>query len=149
MSFEYSETFGARIRQFLRELFGSRYAAHLEEEIMRIRQDHDRTLHDRDLQISALREEKQLLQSKIVVYENTVMAHSSRMGAEVISSQKPTPTKPNFSFADIPPTKSRWEQFQDNYYAQQAKEIEADQASSLANKVEPAVRNFAGEQGAG
>jgi hypothetical protein len=142
----YEETFGALIRQFFQELFGSRLTAHLEEEIMRLRQDHDRALLDRDTLISALREEKQLLMSKITAYEFAVLPRTSRAGAEVIAYQKPALPKPDFKAVDLPPTKSKWEQFQDNYYAEDAKAVAAEEA---AKKVEPAVRNFAGEQGAG
>ena len=125
---EYVETFGARIRQFFQELFGSRLTAHLEEEIMCLRQDHDRALLDRDTLISALREEKQLLQSKITAYEFAVLPRTSRAGAEVIAYQKPVSPKPDFKTVDLPPTRSRWQSFQDNYYAQQETEIAAEKA---------------------
>ena len=131
MPFEYSETFGARIRQFLQELFGSRYTQHLEDEITRIRNDHDRTLHDRDVQIASQREEIARLNSKIVTYENTVMPRSSREGSEYIKAQKPV--KPNFSFVDIPPTKSKWEVYQESYYkAEEA--AEKEKAASAVSK---------------
>jgi hypothetical protein len=128
----YEETYGARIRQFIQELFGSRLTAHLEDEITRLRNDHDRALQDRDTQIAVLREEKQLLMSKITAYEFAVLPRTSRAGAEVIAYQKPAPPKPNFSFADLPPTKSKWEQFQENYYAGEAKAIEAEKAAAAA-----------------
>jgi hypothetical protein len=52
------------------------------------------------------------------------------MGAEVVAYQKPK--KPNFSFVDMPPTKSRWEEFQDNYYKEEAKiEEEAAKAAKV------------------
>jgi len=124
--FEYTETFGARIRQFFKELFGSRYVEHLENEIAILRQDHDRTLQDRDHLIAALREEKAMLNSKIVIYENTVMSHSSRMGAEVIAYQKPKPPSPKFNFTSIPPTKSRWQVVQEEHEEQLRKELEAE-----------------------
>jgi hypothetical protein len=124
--FEYTETFGARIRQFFKELFGSRYVEHLENEIAILRQDHDRTLQDRDHLIAALREEKAMLNSKIVIYENTVMSHSSRMGAEVIAYQKPKPPSPKFNFTSIPPTKSRWQVVQEEHEEQMRRELEAE-----------------------
>ena len=134
MPFEYSETFGARIRQFLQELFGSRYTQHLEDEITRIRNDHDRTLHDRDVQIASQREEIARLNSKIVTYENTVMPRSSREGSEYIKAQKPKPAFPS-AFLDLPPTKSKWEQFQDNYYkAEEAAEKEKEKAALAAKE---------------
>ena len=144
----FEETWGATIRHFFRELFGSRYLQHLEEEILRLRNDQDRVLHDRDVVIATLREEKQQLNSKIIVYENTVLAHSSRMGAEVVAYQKPKPPSPKFDFASIPPTKSRWQLIQDQHEAQLAKEL-AEEAKLPKEIEKPATRNFAGEQGAG
>lgn len=126
----FSETFGAHLRQFFRELFGSRLTAHLEEELLRLRNDHNQALHDRDVQIAALREEKAQLNSKIIIYENTVMAHSSKMGAEVVAYSKPEKPKPNFSFVDMPETKSRWQAVQDAHNEQMAKEIAEDNAKA-------------------
>jgi hypothetical protein len=135
-TFEYTETWGAVIRQFLRELFGSRYLEHLEAEILRLRNDHDRALHEKDLVIAELRTEKAQLNGKIITYENTIMNHSSKMGAEIIASQKPKPPSPKFSFADLPPTKSRWQQYQDQYYKEQeeAEKREKVEAATAANK---------------
>ena len=132
MGIEYEETWGALIRQFFRELFGSRYADHLEGEILRLRNDHDRVLHDRDVQIASQREEIARLNTKIIVYENTVMSHSSKMGAEVVAYQKPAPPKPVFNFVDMPQTKSRWQVMQDEHDAQIAKEEAEEQAQKAA-----------------
>jgi hypothetical protein len=123
---EQNETFGARIRQFFRELFGSRLIAQLELDLLRLRTDMDQRLQDKDKIIATLREDIQRQNSKIAVYENTIMPHSSRMGAEVAAYVKPT--KPNFSFTDIGPTKSRWEQVQDAHNAQMAKELAEEAA---------------------
>jgi hypothetical protein len=128
----YEESYGARIRQFIQELFGSRLTAHLESEILRLRNDHDRALHDRDIQISTLKEEKQLLQSKITAYEFAVLPRTSRAGAEVIAYQKPALSKPNFSFADIGQTKSKWEVFQENYYKEEAAKEAAEKSQKEA-----------------
>lgn len=119
----FEETWGAAIRQFLRELFGSRYLQHLEEEILRLRNDQDRVLHDRDVVIATLREEKQQLNTKLIVYENTVLAHSSRMGAEVVAYQKPKPPSPKFDFSSLPPTKSRWQVVQEQHEENLAREL--------------------------
>jgi hypothetical protein len=123
---EHTETFGARIRQFLRELFGSRLTERLELDLLNLRNDMERQLHDRDVLVATLREEKQQLMSKVAKYELAIMPHSSRMGAEVAAYVKPT--KPNFSFTDIGPTKSRWEQVQDAHNAQMAKELAEEAA---------------------
>jgi len=144
----YEETWGAVIRQFFRDLLGSRYMEHLEEELTRLRQDQDRSLHEKDVIIATLREEKQQLNTKLIVYENTVLAHSSRMGAEVVAYQKPKPPSPKFDFSSLPPTKSRWQVVQEQHDTQMAKEL-AEEAKAPKKTEEPATRNFAGEQGAG
>jgi len=121
-----NETFGARIRQFLRELFGSRLIAQLELDLLRLRQDFEDRLQDKDRVIAGLREEKQQLMSKVATYELAIMPHSSRMGAEVVTYQKPI--KPNFSFTEIGPPKSKWEMVQEQHNAQMAKEIAEEEA---------------------
>jgi hypothetical protein len=137
------EPLGKRIRQFFRDLFGSRVTEHLEVALVQLRQDFERRLQDKDVMVSSLREEKAMLMSKITLYELTIMPHASRTGAEVVAYQKPK--KPNFSFVDVPPEKSRWERVQDEHNKQMAEEL----AEEAKKKEEPAVRNFAGEQGAG
>ena len=127
MEIEHQETAGAKIRQFLRELFGSRLIATLELDLLRLRQDFESRLQEKDRIIASLREEKQQLNSKIVVFENTVMPHSSRMGAEVIAYTKPT--KPNFTFIDSGQPKTKWQAYQDEYYKAQAAEIAAEEAA--------------------
>src|SRR5271157_2925311 len=110
------EGLGKRIRQFFRDLFGSRVLEHLEIEKIQLRQDYEQRLQDKDVVIASLREEKALLMSKITVYEMAVMPHASHMGAEVVAYQKPT--KPAFNSVDIPPEKSRWQVVQEKHDAQ-------------------------------
>jgi hypothetical protein len=133
------EPLGKRIRQFFRDLFGSRITEHLEIELIQLRQDFEQRLQDQGLVIAALQEEKALLNAKIIVYENTVMSHSSRMGAEVVAYQKPKPPKPNFSFVDIPPTQSRWEKVQQEHDAKIAQELKEEAAAEEAKKAATAA----------
>jgi hypothetical protein len=70
--------------------------------------------------------------SKVAKYELAIMPHSSRMGAEVAAYVKPT--KPNFSFTDIGPTKSKWEMVQEQHNEQMRKEIEEEKAAAAASK---------------
>jgi hypothetical protein len=130
MDYEYQETLGARIRQFFRELLGSRLAERLELDLIHLRQDFEQRLQDQALLIATLREEKQLLMSKTAVYEMTLMPHASRAGAEVVAYQKPS--KPTFSYAEIPAPKSRWQVVQDQHEEQMRKEIEAESAAAAA-----------------
>jgi hypothetical protein len=123
-----SESLALRIRMFFRDLLGSRMTAHLGEELLRLRTDFEQRLQEKDLIVASLREEKALLMSKVTMYELTIMPHASRVGAEVVAYQKPT--KPSFSFIDIPAPKSRWQMVQDEHDAQMAKEIEEDKVKA-------------------
>lgn len=123
---------GLSIRQFFRDLFGSRFLEHLETSLIQLRQDFDQRLQDKDKEIASLKEEKALLTSKITVYEMTLMPHASRAGAEVVSYNKPK--KPNFEFFDSIQTKSRWQQFQDDYYKEEEAKEAAEKAEKAKNK---------------
>jgi len=127
---EQQESLGKRIRQFFRDLFGSRVSEHLELELLRLRQDYEARLQDKDVMIASLREEKALLMSKITVYEMTIMPHASRTGAEVVAYQKPT--KPNFSFVDLPAPKSRWQQVQEDHEKEMARQEAEEKAAAAA-----------------
>lgn len=122
-------TWGAGVRQFLRDLFGSRLIERLELDLVHLRQDFEQRLQDQALLVATLREEKQLLMSKLAIYEMTLMPHASRAGAEVVAYQKPP--KPNFQFVDLPAPKSKWESFQEQYYKEEA---EKEQAAAAATK---------------
>lgn len=114
---------GAAIRLFFRELFGSRLLATLEVDLLRLRQDYDERLQDKERIISTLREEKAFLTGKIAIYESTLMPLSSRAGAEVVKAARPVkPTFPDFDFNSIPPITTRWNAVQ----AEHEKEIEAE-----------------------
>jgi hypothetical protein len=123
-------TWGAGVRQFFRDLFGSRLVERLELDLVNLRNDFEQRLQDQALLIATLREEKQLLMSKTAVYEMTLMPHASRAGAEVVAYQKPS--KPSFSYAEIPSPKSRWQVVQDLHEEQMRKEIEAESAAAAA-----------------
>ena len=77
---EYTETLGARIRQFLRELFGSRLAERLELDLLNLRSDMERQLQGYEVLVATLREEKQQLMSKVATYELVILPHASRAG---------------------------------------------------------------------
>jgi hypothetical protein len=110
---------------------GSRITAQLELDLLRLRSDFEQRLMEKDVIISGLREEKQLLLSKIAQYETVIMPYASRAGAEVVAYQKPK--KPAFSFVDVPAPKSRWQQVQDDWENQLAEE-EKQKAASAASK---------------
>ena len=131
---DYQFSLGKELRGFFRDLLGSRITDHLETELLRMRQDFEQRLMEKDVIISGLREEKQLLMSKTTMYETTLLPYASRAGAEVVAYQKPT--KPSFSFMDIPAPKSRWQQVQDEHEAQMAKEIAEESKAAPAAAME-------------
>jgi len=117
---------GRDIRQFLVELFGSRLVARLEEDLLRLRTDYEARMRYQDDIIANLREEKAMYLAKITLYESTLLPLSSRAGAEVVKTARPTkPTFPNFDFSDMPPVKTRWQVAQEEH----EKEIEAEIAA--------------------
>ncbi len=126
------ETKGMQIRQFFRDLFGSRLVERLETDLLNLQNSLDRQLHDRDLVIADLRGQKSQLEGKISLLEMAVMPRSTREGAEYIRAQKPALPKPNFSFADIGQTKSKWEVFQENYYKEEAAKEAAEKSQKEA-----------------
>src|ERR1019366_979915 len=139
---EFVETVGARIRQFFRELLGSRIAEHLEVELLHLRQDFEQRLQEKDLLVATLREEKQLLMLKVTAYEFAVMPRTSRAGAEAIAYQQPAKPKPSFEFLDVGLPKSRWQIVQETHDEQMRQELAADAAvasAKSANSVKPAA----------
>ncbi len=133
------ETLGKRIRQFFRDLLGSRVAEHLEVQLLQLREDFEKRLQEKDQVIASLREEKQQLMSKVATYELVILPHSSRVGAEVVAYQKPK--KPSaFSFVDMPREMTRWERVQADHDAQMAKEVAEEEVN---NKGTPALAGAA------
>ena len=139
-------TSGARIRQFLRELFGSRITAQLELDLLRLRQDFEERLQDKERTIATLREDIQRLNSKVTTYELTIMPHASRLGAEVVNQVKSAtcgftgsgPANPTFAFEGLAPTKTKWQMIQDQHDEQMRKEL-AEEAEAAKNKAATAA----------
>lgn len=128
---------GSEIREFFRELFGSRVIQILELQTLQLRQDFEQRLQDKDQVIAELRAERAIMQGRMVIYENTIMPLASRAGAQVVASSTPTILKPNFpasasAFAAQLP-KSRWEIAQEEHYRRQDEE-EAEKAQREAEQ---------------
>lgn len=131
---------GSDIREFFRELFGSRVIANLDVQLIQLRQDFEQRLQDKDQIIAELRAEKALMQGRMSIYENTIMPLASRAGAQVVAASAPKPTKPNFPpnafdfVAQLP--KSRWEIVQDEH----EKALAAEEAEEARKKTEAAQK---------
>lgn len=106
---------GADIRQFFRELFGSRLVERLEEDLLRVRQDFEERLQDKELIITTLRAEKAEMQGKIILYERSIMPTASRAGADIVAQQKPRTPNFGLDFKQPPPVKTRWQAVQEEH----------------------------------
>lgn len=88
------------IREFFQVLFGSRYIQRLELDVLQLRNDFDQRLHDKDVTIADLREQKAQLNAEVVMYR-------LRAGVPVVNAKPKVP-----SFATGPfdtPVKTRWQ----------------------------------------
>ena len=117
---------GAQIRSFLRGLFGSRLTDHMEVELMRLRNDYEGRLQDRERTISDLREQVTALSGKIDRYELVLLPLSSPMG----DFFRPKP-KRDVSLQGITdePVATTWEEIQAQYYAHEAAEADKEKAN--------------------
>ena len=125
---------GEKIRNFFRELFGSRYVEHLETEILRVQQDCIARLQDKELVIAELRSDKAQLQAKIISYEQVIMPLSSRAGASIASSK---PLKPSWATdLNVPPPMTRWQLEQKKHDEENARldAEEKEKAAAAASK---------------
>jgi hypothetical protein len=114
------------IRQFLRDLLGSRLTSHLEDELMRLRSDYETRLLERERTISDLREQLSSLSSKVDRYELVLLPLSSPIGS--LFSPKKSSASPNLQATTEPPP-TRWEEIQADWERQQAEEVAADAAA--------------------
>lgn len=136
---------GKKIREFLRDLFGSRLVetmqnnfnlmlahkelevSNVQAEMARLRNDFELRIQDKDNLIADLRTEKAMLAGKCHLYETTLMPLSSRAGATVVAAGKPRDKSALSEFPDLPPIKTRWQQMQEAHDAEIAKEIKQEQ----------------------
>ena len=112
-----------RLRGFFRTLFGSRLVAQLEEDLMRQRGDAEERLQEREQTIAELRGRVALLEAKIERYEGVLLPLTSPIG----NLFKQKREHPPFESLSEPPG-GTWEAYQAQYYAQQAREDEAQDA---------------------
>ena len=106
-------TLAQNIRMFFRDLFGSRMASHLEEELFNLRADYENRLKDRAHYIADLKEEKLLLQRKIAEYELVLLPLTQ---GGILGPKRPTPV-----FDDVPPMNS-WQAEQAAFYKREEEE---------------------------
>jgi len=121
----------SNIRLFFDELFASRLTERLQEDLLRLREDMEQRLSDKDKIIAALRSEKAEMQAKMTSYELTLMPQSSKVGADYIRNQV-KPAKPNFGIDfSSPPPVSRWQAVVDAHEAELAAEEKAEREAQV------------------
>src|ERR1700675_91523 len=97
------------VRAFFTDLFGSSLVARLEDDLLRLRQDFEERLLDKERRITELVQEKAALQSKVLSYEFALLPTASKAGADYVRQQV-KPDKPSFLGMDFssPAPVSRW-----------------------------------------
>lgn len=114
MDIENLRKWAGALRLALRELFGSRLAAQLEEDLMRLRADSGERLHEREIVIADLREQLAQANAKIERYELVIIPIASPVGA-LFSPKRPVPTFPS----STEPIPSSWHAIQAEYEREQ------------------------------
>lgn len=103
------------IRQFLRDLFGSRLAARIDEELLRIRADYESRLRERDEIIAEQRSRIAHQQAKLDQWEMVIIPLTSPAANLLSPRRQPPPTQ---LLSELPKASSwseiraKWEQDQ-------------------------------------
>ena len=126
-------TVGIRIRQFFRDLLGSRLTDHLETELLRIRNDYESRLLDKDRIISDLRSDLVALSGKIDRYELVLLPLTSPVG-DLFRPKRDVALKATTDKS----APSTWEEIQAEHYAQQAAEAAEEKSHGIQNEGRPA-----------
>ena len=122
------QSLGARIRQFLRDLFGSRLVDQLETELLRIRNDYESRLHERDEVIAEQRSRIAQLDGKIDRYELVLLPLSSPLGNLFKEKREP----PSYVPLTEPSKASSWKETLETWDRQQSQEIEDEKSGRQA-----------------
>lgn len=125
------------IREFFTELFKPNLVEYLETDNLRIREDFEHRLQDKDIIIAELRAERTMLQVKITTYETTLMPLASRAGAQIVAANLPKPVRPSFNskeWIDMLP-KSKWEVIQEEHEKKLAEDEAAEKAAAAQGTV--------------
>lgn len=109
---------GLRIRQFIRQVFGSRLVSHMEEEMMQMRNDYELRLRDKDLYVADLKEEITRLKGKVAEYELVLIPITS---GGLFGPKRTPPTMESV----IEP--NSWQSAQKRFYDEQEAELAKEQ----------------------
>jgi hypothetical protein len=113
---------GKSIRQFLRDLLGSRLAEVMQTEILRLQMENQQLRQDKDQTIAELRSEKAQLNAAVLTYQLNI---NQRVG---IDPTRKRAEKPSFASFTSPKVKTAWQAEQEEHDAR----IEAELAEEAA-----------------
>jgi hypothetical protein len=116
---------GKRIRQFLRELLGSRLVEHMEVELLRLQSDLQQLRQDKDEVIADLRNEKAALTAKLAIFEFSLQ---QKVG---IDPSQRSARKPSFAAFAEPRPMSPWQVVQAEHENQLAKEAAEEETKKV------------------
>jgi hypothetical protein len=117
---------GKSIRQFLRDLLGSRLAEVMQTEILRLQMENQQLRQDKDQTIAELRSEKAQLAATVSLYQMNINA---RVG---IDPTRKRAEKPSFASFTSPKVKTAWQAEQEEHDARIAKELMEEAAEAAA-----------------
>ena len=120
---------GKSIRQFLRDLLGSRLAEVMQTEILRLQMENQQLRQDKDQTIAELRSEKAQLAATVSLYQMNINA---RVG---IDPTRKRAEKPSFASFESPRVKTSWQAEQEEHDAR----IEAELAEEAATAAKGAT----------
>jgi hypothetical protein len=120
---------GKSIRQFLRDLLGSRLAEVMQTEILRLQMENQQLRQDKDQTIAELRSEKAQLTATVALYQMNI---NQRVG---IDPTRKRAEKPSFTSFTSPKVKTAWQAEQEEHDAR----IEAELAEEAATAAKGAT----------
>lgn len=119
---------GAAIRRFFTELLGSRVAARAEDELLRLREDYESRLQEKDQLLAELRERIRQMEGKLAHWETIIIPLTSPAGNLLF----PKPHPPTFdSIIDTPES---WSAIQAREEALLQKQYDEEMASAKGDK---------------
>jgi outer membrane protein TolC len=119
------QTLAHKVREFFRDLFGSKLIQRLEMDLLMARSDLQQLRQDKDEVIAELRSEKAQLMATVALYQVSI---NQRVG---IDPTRKRPEKPSFANFNSPPAMSSWQKEVAEHDAQISKEL-AEEAAKAA-----------------
>jgi hypothetical protein len=115
---------GKSIRQFLRDLLGSRLAEVMQTEILRLQMENQQLRQDKDQTIAELRSEKAQLTATVALYQMNI---NRRVGIDPTAKR---PDKPSFASFKSPKVQTPWQAEVEAHDKQNEAELEAEAAAA-------------------